>query len=133
MEREIIFAKGAAKPIYNIAHAVRYGDIVFTSGHVARDPDTGVFVGGDIQNQTRRVFRTLESVLEASGSGLDGLLKATVYLRHMKDREGFNEVWREYYPDSATCPARTTIQAGDLAPEIGDIEIEVIACVKQTG
>lgn len=131
MEKEVIFTKGAAVPIFNIAHAVRWGDLVFTSGHVPRNPEDGVFVGGDIQNQTRRVFRTLASVLESSDSSLDNVIKATVYLRHIEDRLGFNEVWHEYYPDPAICPARTTIKAGDLAPEVGDVEIEVIAHVNQ--
>ena len=131
MKREVIFTEGAAVPIFKIAHAVRWGDLVFTSGHVARNPEDGVFVGGDIQNQTRRVFKTLASVLEAADSSLNNVIKATVYLRHIEDRLGFNEVWHEYYPDAANCPARTTIKAGDLAPEVGDIEIEVIAHVNQ--
>ena len=132
MKREVIFTKGAAKPIFNIAHAVRHGDLVFTSGHVARDPATGILVEGDIRVQTKRVFQTLKDVLEASDSGLDNVIKATVYLRNIEDRMGFNEAWHEYYPDPANCPARTTIKAGDLAPGVGDIEIEVVAHVNHS-
>lgn len=93
-------------------------------GIVARDPATGEVVTGGIEAETRQVLSSLEAILEAAGTSLRNVLKATCYLRNMDDYAGFNKIWKAYF--SVNPPARTCIQVGRLGREFG-VEVEVIA------
>jgi 2-iminobutanoate/2-iminopropanoate deaminase len=120
-KRQAITAPIVANPL--LSHAVRVGDLVFTSGFVAIDPETGKPVGGDIRAQTQRVIENLKLVLEAAGTTLDEAVKATVYLRNWEDFEAFNDVYHEYFPQEP--PGRTCTQAGRLGGQFL-VEIELI-------
>ena len=107
-----------------LSHAIRVGDMVYTSGEVALDPQTAEPVDGDIAVQTRCILDNLRLILESAGTSLENAIRATVYLRNWADFEGFNEVYVTYFPKDP--PVRTTTQAGRLGGEFL-IEIELIA------
>ena len=107
--------------------AIVAGDLVFTSGQIGVDPKTGQIVAGGIEQETEQVFRNLTAVLEAAGTDIDHILKATVFLADMDDYNFMNELYRKRFKGDP--PARTTVQVARL-PRNARIEIEAIAIVK---
>ena len=107
--------------------AIIVGDLVFTSGQIGLDPKTGQFPEGGIEAQLEQVFRNLNTVLEASGSSIDHVVKATVFLADMNDYNTMNELYRKKFKGDP--PARSTVQVARL-PRDARIEIEVVAVVK---
>ena len=103
------------------------GDLVFTSGQIAVDAKTGQIVEGGIEAQTEQVFRNLATVLEAAGSNVDNIVKATVFLADMNDYNTMNELYRKHFKGDP--PARTTVQVARL-PRDARIEIEAVAVLK---
>ncbi|MFN3704520.1 MAG: RidA family protein [Thermoflexales bacterium] len=97
---------------------------VFCSGQIPLDPTTGQVVEGDIRAQTHRVIQNLRAVLEAAQSGLDKVVKTTVFLQDMNDFAAMNSVYSEYF--AVNPPARSTVQVSQL-PRGVLIEIECIA------
>ena len=122
--REAVSTSAAPAAIGPYSQAVRAGSLVFVSGQIPLDPATGTMVAGDIAVQTHRVLRNLAGILEAAGSSLDRVVRATVYLADMNDFAAMNEVYGSYF--SAPAPARSTIQAARL-PKDARVEIDVIA------
>ncbi len=122
--REIIETKGAPAPIGPYSQAVRAQGLLFVSGQIPLDPATGVPVGGDIADQTRRVMANLTAILNAAGSGLDRVVKTTVFLANLDDFPRFNQVYGEVLGDSK--PARATVQVSRLPKEVL-IQIDAIA------
>jgi 2-iminobutanoate/2-iminopropanoate deaminase len=114
----------APKAVGPYSQGVSFDRLIFTSGQIGLDPQTGKLVPGGIAEQTRQVMRNLTAVLTAAGSDLRNVIKATVFLTDMKDFPGFNEIYAEYFPD--TLPARSTFQVAAL-PLDAIIEIEMIA------
>lgn len=106
--------------------AIIAGDLVFTSGHIGIDPKTGQLAEG-VEAQLEQVFRNLTAVLEASGSSIDHVVKATVFLADMNDYNKMNELYRTKFKGDP--PARTTVQVARL-PRDARIEIEVVATLK---
>ena len=98
------------------------------SGQIPIDPETGEFVAGGITEQTDRVLRNLRAVLEAAGSGLDQVVKTTVFLADMKEFSGMNEVYATYFTEPP--PARATVAAAGL-PRDARVEIEAVALVSE--
>lgn len=107
--------------------AIIVGDLVFTSGQIGLDPKTGQFPEGGIEAQLEQVFRNLTAVLEASGSSIDHVVKATVFLADMNDYNTMNELYRRKFKGDP--PARSTVQVARL-PRDARIEIEVVAVLK---
>ena len=107
-----------------ISHAVAWGDLLFVSGMVARDPKTGTTVVGGLAEQTRQVLENITVVLEAAGTSREYVLKTDVHLVDMSQFELFNRVWEEFFPVNP--PARICTQAGALGPTFL-IEIDAIA------
>ena len=107
--------------------AISWGGLLFVSGMGPVDPDTGDVVRGDVLEQMKVAMENIRLVLEAGGSGLDRVLKVTVYLDDMADFPRMNAHYRTYF--GPVFPARTTIQAARLPLDIL-IEIEVIASVQ---
>ena len=107
--------------------AIITGDLVFTSGQIGIDSKTGQLAEGGIEGQLQQVFRNLTAVLEASGSSIDHVLKATVFLADMNDYNTMNELYKKQFKGDP--PARTTVQVARL-PRDAKIEIEVIAVLK---
>jgi 2-iminobutanoate/2-iminopropanoate deaminase len=106
------------------SQAIRAGGFVFVSGQLALRPDHGEIVGASIGEQTEQVFANLRAILEAAGSGLDRLVKTTVYLADLGDFAGMNEVYARHVGEVP--PARATIEVSAL-PSGAKVEIEAVA------
>jgi 2-iminobutanoate/2-iminopropanoate deaminase len=126
MTKQPVSTDRAPKAIGPYEQAIRVGDLVYTAGQIPIDPQTGNFVEGGITAQTRQVLKNLQAVLEAAGSSLDRVVKATVYLRNMSDFGAMNEIYAEYLGRSK--PARSTVAVTEL-PRGALIEIDFIALV----
>jgi 2-iminobutanoate/2-iminopropanoate deaminase len=103
------------------SQAIQAGGFVFVSGQLALRPDHAEIVGDSIGEQTEQVFANLQAILEAAGSGLDRLVKTTVYLADLGDFAGMNEVYARHVGDVP--PARATIEVSAL-PSGAKVEIE---------
>ena len=106
------------------SQAIRVGDLVFVSGQLALRPGEKELMGGGIGPQTEQVLANLRAILEAAGSGLDRLVKTTVYLANLDDFGGMNEVYTRYVDDRP--PARATVEVARL-PSGALVEIEAVA------
>jgi len=126
MQREVVVTEKAPAAVGPYSQAIRVDNTVFTSGQIAIDPATGRLVEGDIRVQTRQVLTNLKAILEAAGSGLEHVIKTTVYLANLDDFPAMNQVYAEFFPDAP--PARSTIQAARL-PMGALLELEAIAVV----
>ena len=124
MERKVITTLDAPASALPISKAIQLGDLVFTSGVTARDPQTGRFIGGNIEEQTERVLLNLKAILEAAGSSLEKVVKVTVFLTDVRDFEGMNKVYRKFFPKDP--PARSTVEVSKLMID-ARVEIEMIA------
>jgi 2-iminobutanoate/2-iminopropanoate deaminase len=107
--------------------AIITGDLVFTSGQIGLDPKTGQFPEGGIEAQFQQAFKNLTAVLEASGSSVDHIVKATVFLADMNDYNAMNELYSKQFKGDP--PARTTVQVARL-PRDARVEIEAVAVLK---
>lgn len=126
MEKQPISTDRAPKAIGPYEQAIRVGDFIYTAGQIPLDPQTGAFVEGGITAQTRQVLKNLQAVLEAAGSSLDRVVKATVFLKHMSDFGAMNEVYGEFL--GAAKPARSTVAVAEL-PRGALVEIDLVALV----
>lgn len=122
----VVVASDAPKAIGPYSVAIQTGGLVFCSGQLGLDPATGELVAGDIEAQTRQALTNLKHVLEAAGSGLDKVVKTTVFLKEMADFSRMNPVYGEFFPSAP--PARSTIAVAGL-PRGGLVEIEATALV----
>lgn len=127
MTRSIITTDGAPAAIGPYAQGVRVGNLIFTAGQGALDPITGQVVPGGIKEQTERTIENLKAILEAGGSSLGQVVKATVFLKDLNDFAAMNSVYASYFAtDGETLPARTTVEVARL-PRNLLVEIEVVA------
>jgi len=126
MLRETISTDKAPRAIGPYEQAIKVGDFVYTAGQIPIDPQTGNLVSGGIAEQTRQVLENLKAVLEAAGSSLDKVIKATVFLKNMADFAALNEVYGEYLGKAK--PARSTVAVADL-PRGALVEIDLVAVV----
>lgn len=101
-------------------------NILFISGQLPIDPQTGKMIEGNIQAKTRQVIRNVEGVAKAAGASLDSIVKITIFLKDMADFVAVNEVYAQYF--ERTLPARSAVQVGAL-PKDADIEMEAIALI----
>jgi 2-iminobutanoate/2-iminopropanoate deaminase len=122
--KQAVSTENAPKPIGPYSQAVKYGDMVFTSGQIPVDPATGKMVEGDIQAQTEQVFRNLAAVLAAAGTGLQNAVKVTVFLADMADFPKVNEVYARQFEQPF--PARSCVEVSAL-PAGARVEIELAA------
>jgi 2-iminobutanoate/2-iminopropanoate deaminase len=133
MNREIVSTPRAPKAIgpYSQAVSVPATRLVFCSGQIPLDPETGAFVGeGDVRAQTRRVMENLCAVLEAAGTSLDRVVRTTIFLVDLGDFAVVNEIYGGYFPQDP--PARATVQVAAL-PRGARVEIDAIAEAGETG
>ena len=122
--RQAVSSPSAPKAIGPYSQAIRAGSLLFVSGQIPLDPDTGAMVDGDIAAQTHRVFANLKAILEAAGASFDNVVRTTVYLADMNDFATVNEIYGTYF--SSPAPARATVQAARL-PRDARVEIDLIA------
>ncbi len=127
MARRIIHTESAPAPVgpYNQA-IVAAGEMVFVSGQIALDPQSGALVGeGDVAAQTKQCLENLKAVLSAAGTDLDGVVKTSVFLKDMNDFATVNGIYATYF-DEATAPARACVEVARLPKDVL-VEIECIA------
>ncbi|MGA7926368.1 MAG: RidA family protein [Candidatus Sulfotelmatobacter sp.] len=122
--REVVSTKDAPQAIGPYSQATKANGFVFTSGQIAIDPSTQQVITGDIAAQTERVLRNLSEILEAAGSGLGKVVRATVFLKNMNDFEAMNAVYGKYFGSAA--PARSTVEVARRPKDVL-VEIDVIA------
>ncbi len=121
---QIVNVEGAPQAIGPYCHAIKTGNFVFCSGQTPLDPETMQLVGSAIGEQTERVLRNLEIVLDGFGLSLQDVVKTTVFLKDMADFQGMNKVYRQIFGEHT--PARTTV-AVKQNPLDALVEIECIA------
>ncbi len=124
MEREIISTTKAPKPVGPYSHIVKYGDLLFISGQISADIETGEIIVQNVAGQTKTAMDTIKNILEDVGSSMDKVLKCSIHLSDEKYFDEMNEVYASYFPNGY--PARITVFGAKLYAGI-DIEIEVIA------
>lgn len=122
MEKNAVKTDQAPAAIGPYSQAVQIGELLFTSGQLPLDTDG--FIAADIESQTRQSLTNIKNILEAAGSGMDKVIKTTVFLYDMNDFAKMNEVYASFF--TAPYPARSAIQAARL-PKDARIEIEAIA------
>jgi len=126
MSKEVVATVSAPAAIGPYSQAIRVGNLLFTAGQIALDPATQQVVAGGIAEQTARVLDNLEEILEAGGSNLACVVKATVFLKDLKDFAAMNAVYGQYLLPTGAPPARTTVEVSRL-PKDALVEIELIA------
>lgn len=126
MSKAAISTDRAPAAIGPYSQAVRAGELVFTSGQIALDPETGKMVEGGIEAQTRRVLDNLTAVLSAAGCAWGDVVRTTIYLADMNDFAVVNRLYSERV-EGTVLPARSTVQAARL-PRDAAVEIDLIAC-----
>ncbi|HSS18868.1 MAG TPA: RidA family protein [Pyrinomonadaceae bacterium] len=122
--KETIQTDQAPPAIGPYSQALKANGLIFASGQIPTDPQTGLFVPGGIVEQTEQVLKNLAAVLEAAGSGLDRVVKTTVFLLDMQEFAQMNEVYGKFFAEQP--PARATVQAARL-PRDARVEIDAIA------
>jgi 2-iminobutanoate/2-iminopropanoate deaminase len=124
--KTVIAVDGAPRPFAGAPYnqAIAANGLVFCAGQVPLDPTTGTLVEGDVAAQTHRVLRSLRAVLEGGGSGLDRVVKTTVFMTDLAEFGAMNEVYATYFTNDP--PARSTVQVAAL-PAAARVEIEAIA------
>ena len=118
-----VSTNNAPQAIGPYSQAVVVCNLVFTSGQIPLDPETGVLVGENITEQTHRVCKNLEAVLVAAGSSLKNAVKTVCFLSDIENFSAFNEVYAQYFTEK---PARSCVAVKDL-PKGALVEVEVIA------
>ncbi len=124
MKKEIVSTTDAPSALGPYNQAVIANGFVFCSGQVAIDPTTGELVAGGIEEQTERVLKNLEAVLEAAGSGLDKVVKSTVFLKSMNDFKAMNGIYASFFTENP--PARAAVEVARLPLDVM-VEIECVA------
>lgn len=124
MEKHVIQTSSAPAAVGPYSQAIVSGGLVFTAGQIPLDPATGELTGTTVAEQTERVLANLRAVLEAAGSGMDQVVKTTVFLTDLATFQEMNAVYATYFPDRP--PARSTIQISAL-PKGARVEIEAVA------
>ena len=126
MEKTVIRTEAAPAPFQGAPYsqAIRAGGFVFVSGQLALKPGDTQLSGGSIEEQTEQVFANLRAILEEAGSGLDRLVKTTVFLMDLGDFTAMNEVYARHVGERP--PARSTVEVAKL-PSGALVEIEAIA------
>ena len=123
--KNIVSTKNAPSAIGPYSQGIAIDGLVFTSGQLGLDPATGDFAPGGVEAQTRQSLSNVKAVLEAAGSGMDKVVKTTVFLNDMNDFAAMNKVYAEFFAEGG-CPARSAVEVARL-PKDGLVEIEAIA------
>lgn len=122
--KEVIHTDKAPAAIGPYSQAVKVGDLMFTSGQVPIDPETGTVVEGGIQEQARQSLNNIKAILNAAGTNMGAVVKTTVFLQNMEDFAAMNEVYAQFFQEPY--PARSAVQVARLPKDVL-VEIEAIA------
>ncbi len=127
MSKAVIATDKAPAAIGPYSQAIRTGNLIFTAGQVAIDPTTQQVISGGITEQTRQAMENLKAILEAAGSSLAQVVKATVFLKDFNDFAAMNAVYGSYLaPAGVAPPARSTVEVVRLPKDVL-VEIELVA------
>lgn len=126
MSRQVISTTDAPPAIGPYSQAIRAGNMLFVSGQIPLNPQTGEMVGTTAAEQARQVLNNLKAVLQAAGTSLDNVVKTTIFLTDLTQFADVNAVYAEFFPQNP--PARSTIQVSAL-PRGAQVEIEAIAII----
>ena len=124
MEKKIIQTNNAPAPIGPYNQATQYGDLLFISGQVPIDPETGNVISENIQAETHLVMNNLKAILIAAGMDFSNVLKTTIFMTDLKQFGAVNEIYGSYF--TGNYPARETVQVSAL-PKGVNVEISMIA------
>ncbi|HEU5425154.1 MAG TPA: RidA family protein [Nitrolancea sp.] len=124
MPKSVVATQQAPQAIGPYSQAIRLGNLLFTAGQIPLDPSSGKLVEGDIEQQTERVMRNLQAILEAAGSSLDQVVKTTCFLADLDDFQRFNQIYGQFFTNQP--PARSTVQVARL-PAGARVEVECVA------
>jgi 2-iminobutanoate/2-iminopropanoate deaminase len=122
--RDVIATSDGPQAIGPYSQAIRANGFVFVSGQVAIDPANQQVIAGDVSAQTERVLQNLTGILKAAGTGLDKVVRSTVFLKSMGDFAAMNEVYAKHFTSAP--PARSTVEVSRLPKDVL-VEIDVIA------
>lgn len=126
MSKQVISTADAPAAIGPYSQAIRAGNMLFVSGQIPLNPQTGEIVGATAAEQARQVLNNLKAVLQAAGTSLDNVVKTTIFLTDLTQFADVNAVYAEFFPQSP--PARSTVQVASL-PRGAQVEIEAIAII----
>ena len=121
-----IHTENAPAAIGPYSHAMAVNGLVYTSGQIALNPQTGALAGDSIEAQTEQAIQNLKAVLEAAGSSLNNVVKTTCFLQRMSDFAAFNAIYEKHFPGK---PARSCVEVSAL-PKGALVEIEAVAEVE---
>ena len=127
-EKKIVTTEKAPKAIGPYSVGVKLAQLVFTAGQAGIDPSTGKLVEGGIEAETRQTLTNIKNILEAANSGIDRVLKCTVFLKDMADFAKMNAVYGTFFTENP--PARTTVQVAAL-PVGAIVEIDAVAAATE--
>lgn len=122
--KQVIHTDKAPAAIGPYSQAIQVGQMLFTSGQVPIDPETGAIVEGGIQEQARQSLNNIKAILNAAGTNMGAVVKTTVFLQDMNDFAAMNEVYAQFFQEPY--PARSAVQVSRL-PKDALVEIEAIA------
>jgi 2-iminobutanoate/2-iminopropanoate deaminase len=124
--KKIFSSERAPKPKGPYSQAVIHNGLLYISGQVPVDLETGLLIRGTIEDETHAVLKNIKVIVEDAGAGMKDVLKLTCYLADMDDFQRFNTVYRGYFDDEP--PARSTIQAGRLPLDVS-VEIDAVVAL----
>ena len=124
MIKRTIQTEEAPAAIGPYSQAIRIGDFLYTSGQIALDPESGMFLSGEIEEETEQTLKNISAILQAGGVNFENVIKTTVYLSDLNDFTRMNQVYEKYF--SKNKPARACVQVAAL-PKGAKIEIDAIA------
>jgi 2-iminobutanoate/2-iminopropanoate deaminase len=122
--RDVVATQDAPQAIGPYSQGVKANGFVFISGQIAIDPASGQIIAGDVAAQTERVLKNLEAILKAAGTGLEKVVRTTVFLKNMGDFAAMNEVYGRFWKSAP--PARSTVEVARLPRDVA-VEIDIIA------
>lgn len=123
--RKIVATKAAPAAIGPYSQGNIFGNLIFTSGQVPLDPETGAIVGTTIEEQTEQVLKNVKAILEEAGSSMQNVLKTTVFIKNMNDFAAMNAVYAKYFTEGSY-PSRSAVEVARLPKDVL-VEIETIA------
>lgn len=124
MSKKIIFTTKAPAPIGPYSQAVMAGNMIFVSGQIAINPESGNLITGDIQQEARRVMLNIGEILKTAGMDYHNIIKTTIFLKDMNNFGAINEIYGHFFSDHY--PARETVEVSRLPKDV-NVEISVIA------
>ena len=124
MQKNIISTNKAPQAIGPYSQAVRFENLLFVSGQIPIEPESGEILKGNIKEQTQQILENLNSILTAGGSSLNNVLRITIFLTNLEDYAAVNETYAQFFDESQ--PARSTVQVSRLPMNVL-IEIDAIA------